>query len=93
MEMPQGPVRDLLVHAVVRGRRGDDRGVDELDGEEVVGVVDGAVVEQLVDQLGGRLVPVLVRQRKAEVVEEEDHLESLWRTKDSSTVLVQVGHH
>ena len=56
-------------------------------------MIDGPVVQQLVDQLRCGLVPVLVRQRQAKVVEEEDHLESFRWTKDSSSVLVELGHN
>ena len=45
------------------------------------------------DQLRGRLVAVLVGERQAKVVQEENHLKSLWRSKHSSPVLVQLGHN
>ena len=93
MEVPQGSLGDFLVHAIVGGRGGDNGGLHQLHLGEVLRVVDGSVVQQLVDELCGRLVSVGVGQRKAEVVQEHDHLEPLWRPKHPTPVLGQLGHH
>ena len=45
MKMSQGPVGDLLVHAVVCRRGGNNCRVDKLDGGELVRMIDGAVVQ------------------------------------------------